>query len=220
MIFCVVSDGKVKDTKDLPECDIAVFGFGGLGEVDYECELKGESDKFEDAVKLSKSAACSVVCGCKTLSRGILRKSVAVADKGKLLGISDMNHVLEGEPYKSGAGLGVYALGGFKIGLCIENDLLFPEVFKALSMCGCNAVVAVMEEVKNVLPALIIRTYSYLFGMPVIMCGGSTAYYSEVSGDIATSNRDYSLFDVNPRSSYHLITTRSKGMFCEENEDY
>ena len=111
MILCVIADGRVKDTKSLPECDLAVFGFKGLGEVDYEEELKGVSDKFEDAARLSKSSACGVLSGCKTISRGMSRKSVAVADRGRLLGISDMNHVLDCEEFKSGSGLGFYTVG-------------------------------------------------------------------------------------------------------------
>lgn len=51
MVFCVIADGPLKDLQTLPECDVAVFGFNGLGEVDYEQELKGVSDKFEDAVR-------------------------------------------------------------------------------------------------------------------------------------------------------------------------
>ena len=75
MVFCVVADGTLKNFKTLPECDVAVFGFNGLGEVDYEKELKGVSDKFEDAARLSKAAGCGVLCGCYTKSRGD-RKSV------------------------------------------------------------------------------------------------------------------------------------------------
>ena len=119
MVLCVAADKSLKEIKSLPRCDIAVFGFNGLGEVDYENELKGLTDKFEDAARLSKSAECGVLTGCKTISRGMVRKSVAAADKGKLLGISDMNYVFDGDDYKSGAGLGVYTLGGYKIGLCI-----------------------------------------------------------------------------------------------------
>ena len=220
MVFCVIADGTPQDLLTFPECDIAVFGFNGLGEVDYEQELKGQTDKFEDAVRLSKSAGCGVLCGCYTKSRGVIRKSVAVADKGKLLGISDMNFVLDGEEYKSGAGLGVYSVGGYKIGLCIENDLYFPEAFKALSLCGCNAVVAFMEEIKNTLPALIIRTYSYLYGVPVIMCAGKTALYSEVSGEIATSCLPQSLFDVGLSPRYRKVNMRTKGLFNDFSEDY
>lgn len=220
MIFCVVADGAVKDVKSLPECDIAVFGFKGLGEVNYENELKGATDKFEDAARLSKSADCGVLCGCITNSRGLIRKSVSVADRGKLLGISDMNHVIDAENFKSGAGLGVFSVGGYKIGLCIENDLLFPDGFKAFSLCGCNAVVVFLEEIKNSLPPLLIRAYSYLYGVPVIMCAGNMAYCAEINGEIASSSQPFSLFDIRPLNSYHLVTLRTKGMFFDASEDY
>lgn len=220
MILCVVADGSLKDVKTLPECDVAVFGFKGLGEVDYENELKGVTDKFEDAARLSRAANCGVLCGCKTVSRGMVRKSVAVADRGKLLGISDMNHVIDCEQFKSGSGLGFYTVGGIKIGLCIENDLMFPDGLKALSMCGCNAVVAFMEEIKDNLPPLLIRAYSYLYGMPIIMSAGNMAYFSEISGAIAASRQPFSLFEITLRNRYHLVTTRTKGLFSDGREDY
>lgn len=220
MVFCVVADGTVKDLRSMPECDVALFGFNGLGEVDYEDELKGVSDKFEDAVRLSKSADCGVLCGCYTKSRGVVRKSVSVADKGKLLGISDMNFVLDGEDFKGGAGLGVYSVGGCKIGICIENDLLFPDAFKSLALCGCNVVAVFMQELKNVLPALVIRTYSYLYGVPIIMCAGKTAFCSEVTGELATSCLPVSYFDISPCPQYRKVTIRTKGLFNDFNEDY
>ena len=220
MILCVIADGRVKDAKSLPECDLAVFGFKGLGEVDYEEELKGVSDKFEDAARLSKSSSCGVLSGCKTISRGLARKSVAVADRGRLLGISDMNHVLDCEEFKSGSGLGFYTVGGIKVGICIENDLLFPDGLKALSMCGCNLIVAFMEELKDGLPPLLIRAYSYLYGIPIVLCAGNMAYFSEVSGAIATSAQPVSLFDISPKNRYHVVTTRTKGLFTDTREDY
>lgn len=220
MVLCVAADKSIKDVKSLPRCDIAVFGFRGLGEVDYENELKGVTDKFEDAARLSKSADCGVLSGCKTVSRGILRKSVAAADRGKLLGISDMTHVLDSEDYKSGAGLGVYTLGGYKIGLCIENDLLFPDGLKAMALCGCNAIVAFLEELKDNIPPLLIRAYSYLYGVPIILCAGNTACYAEVSGEIATSVQPYALYDVSLRNRYRVVTTRIKGLCPDFKEDY
>ncbi len=220
MILCVAADSCLKDIKSLPVCDMAVFGFRGLGEVDYENELKGLTDKFEDAARLSKTAGCGILCGCKTVSRGVVRKSVAVADKGKLLGISDMNHVIDGEQFKSGSGLGFYTVGGVKIGLCIENDLMFPDGLKALSLCGCNAVVAFMEEIKDNLPPLLIRAYSYLYGIPIVMSAGNMAYFSEISGAIATSSQRFSLFEVTPRNRYHVVTTRTRGLYTDGREDY
>lgn len=220
MIICVAAGGSIKDAANLPRCDIAVFGFKGLGEVDYESELRGVTDKFEDCARLSKTAGCGVVCACKTKSRGILRKSVAVADGGKLLGISDMTHVIDCEDWKSGAGLGFYSVGGYKIGLIVENDLLFPECFNSLSLCGCNLIIAVAEELKDNVPPLLIRAYSYLYGVPVVMCAGNMAYFSEVSGAIAGSAQQFSMFEITPQNRYHLITSRTRGLFVDGRKDY
>ncbi len=219
MVFCVVGGEDLKDAH-IPDCDLAVFGFSCLGEVDYELELEGRSEKFEEAAKLSKKYSCGLVAGCKTLSRGIIRKSVAAADRGKLLGISDMNHVLDGENYKSGAGLGFYRINGCNLGVCVENDLLFPDTFNALALCGCNAVVALLEELRDSLPPLVIRAYSYLYGVPVIMCAGKTAYFADPSGEIATSTQPVTLFEVSPKNRYRLVTTRTRGIFCGEKADY
>lgn len=219
MVFCVVNEGVVGKA-DLPECDLAVYGFAGLGEVDFEKELTGDSEKFEEAALFSKKANCGLICGCKTVSRGLVRKSAAVADRGKLLGISDMNHVLDGEQFKSGVGLGFYRVNGCKIGLCIENDLLFPDTFKALSLCGCNAVVVILEEIKDGVPPLLIRAYSYLYGVPVIMCAGRTAYFADISGAIATSTQNMSLFEISTENRYHIVTTRTRGISNDSRTDY
>lgn len=220
MIFCVVTEGGADEKTVLPECDVALFGFSGLGEVSYERELKGESDKFEEVARLSKSAECGIICGCKTNSRGLYRKSVAVSDRGRLLGIADMNHVIDGEDFKSGSSLGFYKVNGCKIGLCIENDLLFPDAVKSLTMCGCNVLVAVLEELKDGLPPLLIRAYAYLYGVPVVMCAGKMAYFADSTGAIATSSQRATLFEVTPRNRYHLVTTRLKGLTADAPVDY
>lgn len=219
MVFCVVNEGEVGSC-ELPDCDIAIYGFAGLGEVDFEKELTGDSEKFEDVARLSKKTNAGLICGCKTLSRGLLRKSVAVADRGKLLGISDMNHVLDSEQFKSGVGLGFYRVNGCKIGLCIENDLLFPDTFKALSLCGCNAVIVILEQLKDGIPPLLIRSYSYLYGVPVIMSAGRTAYFADVSGAIATSTQSVSLFEISAQNRYHIVTTRTRGISNDSKDDY
>lgn len=219
-MFCVVTENEMSEKISLPECDIALFNFSGLGEVDYESELKGLSEKLDIGARLSKRCNSALLCGCKTVSRGSVRRSVAVYDGGKLMGISDMNHVLDGENYKSGGSLGFYKLGGCKIGLCIENDLLFPDVVKSLSMCGCNAIVAFVEELKDNIPPLIIRAYAYLYGVPIVLCAGKCAFYADVSGELASSRQKTALFEITPQNNYHLVTTRLKGISAEDRPDY
>lgn len=220
MKICVVTDKKRRMTVRLPKCDVALFGFGALGLVDYESELEGKSEKFEQAAKLSQAAHCGVLCGCITNSRGMLRKSVAVAANGKLLGISDMLHVLDGEEYKSGGTLGVYTLCGYKVGLCIDNDLYFPEVIKACAVCGCNIVAVHSESVADGIPPLLIRAYAYLYGMPVVLCAGGNAYFADVNGVLASSNQDVAMFETTPKNCYRLVTTRRRGLFDAETDDF
>ncbi len=220
MKLCVVTDVPVKNITTMPECDVALFGFGCLGEVDYESELSGKSEKFEDVAKLSKAADCAVVCACITRGRGIKRKSCAVADRGKLLGISDMTHVIDDDDCKSGAHVGLYHANGYRVGMCIENDLYFPEDLRALSMCGAHAVCAVKEQLCDGVAPLLIRAYSYIYGVPMVMCAGRTAYFTGGAGSIASSTQSICLFEINTDRQYHIVGTRTQGLRAAHSEDY
>ena len=111
-----VSKGALRDFKEDTLCcegktggktDLLLFGFESLGEVNYEKELKGESNFFSDVALLSKQLKNVVVCGCVTDLRGLKRKSAIVAENGKLLGVSDMLNAVDGAT-NGGAALRVY----------------------------------------------------------------------------------------------------------------
>lgn len=220
MRICVLTEGQPSTTKKIPDCDLLVVGFQGLGEVDYESELKGKTEKFECIARRSKALNCAVICGCKTNSRGLIRKSLATFDKGKLVAISDMNCVMDKEEFKSGAGLGLFTLGGYKVGLLVENDLYFPENFGSLATCGCNLVVCALETATDSMPATLTRAYSYAYGVPSVTCAGKVAYFADVTGEMATSFQGINVFEHSPKNEYHLITQRRRGLFCRQVDDY
>ncbi len=211
---------RASDAVRLPECDVALMGFDYLGDVDYESELSGKTDKFGEFSRLTRASRCAAVCGCRTDSRGLKRKSAAVADCGKLLGISDMLHVVDGDGYKSGAVLGVYRLGGYKVGVCIDSDLYFPENIKALSLCGCNLLLCLMDNVRDNMPPLLARAYAYLYGMPVAMSAGGCAYFADITGEIASSGAPQTFFLAEPKNNYRVVSTRERGLCSSEREDY
>ena len=196
------------------------MGFDFLGDVDYESELSGKTDKFGEFSRLTKSGHCAAVCGCRTDSRGLKRKSAAVADCGKLLGISDMLHVVDGDGYKSGAFLGIYRLGGYKVGVCIDSDLYFPENIKSFSLCGCNLLLCIMESVSDNMPPLLARAYAYLYGMPVAMSAGGRAYFADITGGIASSGAPQTFFVAEPRNNYRVVSTRERGLCPSDKGDY
>ena len=220
MRICVVSDSQINSTHRLPQCDIALYPFSALGQVDYEQELSGKSEKFEELARLSGMNQCAVLAGCLTISRGLKRKSVAVAQSGRLIGISDMLNVLDGDDYKSGAGLGVYKLMGYTVGVCVESDLYFPDIFRTFSMMGCNLVAVHCDGVTDNVPTLLIRSYAYLYGAPVVLCADKGTYLANVDGTIVCSNRALTVFDITPKNNYRVVTSRRKGLFFDEQVDF
>lgn len=204
----------------LPACDIALFPFGTLSEINYSDELSGKSEKLETLAKYSGAAGCGVLCGCITDSRGIRRKSVAAAANGRLLGIADMLNVLDGEEFKSGAGLGVYAIGGYKVGLCIDGDLFFPECVQTLAMCGCNLIAVHCESVGDGMIPVLVRAYAYLYGIPVALCCTNAAYFADVTGVMACSNQDVAVFEASPKNCYRLVTSRRRGLLANTTNDF
>ncbi len=213
MKVCVVTSGTARPTA----CDVALFGFEKLGAVDYESELSGKSDKFEEVARLSLAAGCGVVCGCVTSSRGAVRKSAAAASCGKLLGITDMCRVFGGEEYRSGASLGLYSMGGARAGVLVENDIFFPECVRSLAACGCSLVLFLSEAPRPAYSVLM-RAYACLYGVPVVGCAGRTALFAETSGGFATSNLPLTLFETSPSRSWRTVTSRMRGGCGEEAE--
>jgi predicted amidohydrolase len=219
MKICVASS-PVKNCKFLPKCDLCLFPFGAIGEVDYESELDGKEEKCEEVARISKTFSCGVMCACVTNSRAILRKSVVAANCGKLLGISDMLTVFGGENYKSGASLGCFDINGYKVGVCIENDIYCPDIIKSLSLFGCNVVVAFCENLSDNIPPIIVRAFSYVFGIPIILCAKKISYFADITGEIASSNQNITLFESDPKNYYRIVSARRRGIYCDFSGDY
>ena len=115
-----VSRGRLREFRENYEGvdeELLLFGFDGMGEVSYEKELKNESDEFEQIALLTKTSKGVAVCGCTTDTRGLKRKSAVVAENGKLIGVSDTLHAVDGE-VSAGAALRVYETKLGKTGRC------------------------------------------------------------------------------------------------------
>ncbi|MBR2441956.1 MAG: hypothetical protein IKB20_02700 [Clostridia bacterium] len=208
-----VSRVRVKAFKDGYESegeDLILFGFNGMGVVSYEQELSGESGFFEETALLSKSAKAVVVCGCVTDTRGIKRKSALVAENGRLCGICDMLHALDGE-VSVGAGLKIYSTKIGRMGVVVADDIAFPEAVKSLALCSADFIVCPFGRVQSTLQQVLLRAYAYLYGVPIFFCGEGYCAVANTSGSIAFSS-PYSPVSVafDSAQEYHLIQTRQR----------
>ena len=219
MRICFVGRGRLGAfAKDYVygEEDLIVFGFEGMGEVSYEKELKGESDFFEETARLSKKAKGVVVCGCVTDTRGHKRKSAVVAENGKLAGVSDMLNVIDGEVSCGGA-IRVYETKLGRMGVVVAEDINFPDVVKALSLCGSDFIVCPFGRVVNTLQQVLLRSYAYCYGIPIFFCGDGYCMIAEPSGMLAFSSPHSPITaEFENVREYHLIETRRRGFYRAE----
>ena len=187
-----------------------VFGFADNGEVSYEKELKGETDFFETVARFSKRTQAAVVCGCITQTLGHRRKSVLVAENGKLLGVSDMLHAVDGE-LSAGAMARVYATRAGRMGVIVDEDLLFPDVLSALSVCGCDFIVCPFGRADGI-QSVLLRAEAYIYGVPILFCAEGYLAVANVNGEIEFASPLSPFYtDFMWKKEYHLIETRRRG---------
>ena len=203
------------------DCDLLVFGFDGLGEVDYRRELAGETSKLEDMAILSREAGCTVVSGCFTDSCGVRHKSAAIAEKGRILGVAGMLHVTEPNEFKSGAHLKVYETAAGKIGLCVGEDLYFPSVCESLALFDADVIVSVFGAAEDFVPQLMMRACAFSSGVNVCMCAAGIAQIASPDGDIRMrAARRECDFEFVPAREYRLTTVRTRALSQKKREDY
>lgn len=190
------------------EENLLIFGFEGGGDVNYERELKGHTSFFEEVALLSKSA--TVVCGCITDTKGYKRKSAVVAERGKLCGVSDALYAIDGE-VSAGATLRVYETKMGKMGVAVADDIRFPEVIKALALCGSDFIVCTYESVVDSFQQILLRAHAYCYGVPILFCGVGYCIAVDGNGNVifATPQKD-ALVDFENKKQYHLVQTRRR----------
>jgi hypothetical protein len=217
----LVTDGNIENFMNrmesgLPcskdwEAELFVFAFQESVRVSYEKELKGESCFFEQAAKFSKKTKSVVVSGCVTDTCGHKRKSALVAQQGKLLGVSDMIHAVDGE-VGSGASLRVYDTKIGRMGVAVAEDLIFPEVIRSLAVCGSDFIVCPFGKVGQ-MQSVLLRANAYSYGVPIVFCGEGYAMIAEASVEITYALPDCGVVELKNKKEYHLVETRRRGVW-------
>ena len=201
--------------------DLLVFGFNGMGLVSYKKELSGETEYFHDLAKLSKQLQSVVICGCDTDNYGVFRHSAAIADRGKILGVTDMAHSIDQSEYAAGGSLRVYDTGAGKIGLIILEDLFFPETARVLTLCDADIIICLFKKLENSMPQIFLRSGAFSNGVAMAMCAKNYACVADIRGNIAlASSADIVKTKIKIEKDYHLISSRKRGLYRDFNSGY
>lgn len=221
MRICFVTNGTLGEQPADCNADITVFPFQSLGEVSYERELKGETSLFEDVAILSKMGSNVVICGCYTNARGIKRKSAVVAEKGRILGVSDMVNRIDGSEYRCGAGVKIYDTKAGKLGIVVAEDLYFPQVLETVSRCGADLAISVFETLNEGLEQTLIRAGAFFFGIPVCMCALGYAQAADPMGKLRFSSpKSPCVLELERMQEFHIVETRRRGYFLKRKTEF
>ena len=211
MRICFVTKGGLDAVGEEAGADIVCYPLSALGEVSYERELKGETSLFEAVAMRSKALRCTVVGGCYTDARGIRRKSAVVAERGRLLGVSDLVNRIDGSTFGAGAGVKVYETAAGRLGVVVGEDLYFPKVVETLSLSGADAVLCLFEELSEGLELTLIRAHAFFYGLPVALCAFGYAAVADSEGRLFfASPAPVGRVTLPKEREYRLIETRRR----------
>ena len=201
--------------------DLLVFGFNGLGLVSYKKELAGETEYFQDLAKLSRQLSSVVICGCDTDTYGSFRHSAVIADKGKILGVSDMAHSTDESEFVAGGNFRVYDTSVGKIGLIVQEDLYFPESARVLTLCDADVIICVFKKVDGTMPQVMLRAGAFSNGVAMALCAEGYACVSDIRGKvILSSGADIIKAKMKVEKDYRLISLRRRGLYRDFNSGY
>lgn len=201
--------------------DVVVFSFNGMGLVSYKKELSGETEYFQDLAKLSKQLSSVIICGCDTDTYGVFRHSGVIADKGKILGVTDMAHSVDESEFVAGGSFRVYDTSVGKIGIIIAEDLFFPEVPRTLALCDADIIICLFRKVDDFMPHIMLRSGAFCNGVAMGLCAGNYACLTNVKGNvILAGSGDILKTSIGIEKDYHLISSRRRGLYREFNSGY
>ena len=201
----------------LPEREesILVFGFNGVNKINYKKELSGEENHLSNIARLSKRGNKVVISGAITDNFGIIRKSCLIAENGKLLGISDMNFCLDKAPYSSGAGHRIYQTKSYRIGVLVDDDIFDVDSIKAMALLSADVVICIMATEEKKQYSVLVRAYSYLFGLPVVICSTDGVIAGDMQGEICSSSKNDSATVIIPiKRNYRTCQFKKRGLKC------
>ena len=204
---------KGADVKKFDSYDVIVFGFEGLNKIRYKNELNGTESVLQNFASISKTSKKIIVSGAITDNYGVVRKSAVIVDNGKLLGISDMNLNVNSSGYSQGGGYRVYQTSKGRIGLIICDDIIDYDAVKSMSLCDADFIIVIESEEKPQYE-LLIRAYSYLFGVPIMLISNSNTIACDLTGEICGGSREKISEIILPtKKTYRVVQNKRRGVF-------
>ena len=80
-------------------------------------------------------------------------------------------------------------------------------MFKSLAICGAETIVCLTDFNKKEVHSILIRAYSFLLGVPIVLVFKGGCYVSNVNGELLEKTEN-NIYEVEPYSDFILKTTK------------
>lgn len=187
--------------------DVLVSPFADGETINYAKELKGDTTALKDLAAMTDYTDKSLVYAADTDNYGIIKRSAAVFENGKLLGISDATVAYSYDEHMPGANGKLYDLKSGKIGVSVDGDITAFELMRAFAICGAEAVIAVKKTKNKEIGGFLLRAYSYLLGIPFLLCAKDGVYAFDPQGNPITPDEN-GVYTLLPANEYALKTIK------------
>ena len=199
-------------SEEYKEDNVVVFNQFGLNKINYKNELNGSENALSNFARISKNSSKVLIAGAYSNNYGVKRKSCVIADKGKLLGIQDMCVSYDSNNFSVGGSHKIFQTSQGKVGIIVDEDIFSFESIKAMSICDVDVIIAIIFGEEKPQFNYLIRAYSYLFGIPIVVLSNSSILSSDINGELQGSQKVKDVHTVvYTKKSYRLITTKKRG---------
>ena len=212
-IYSQLSGGALNAQKEeLSNSKLALFGYGCIGKISYKRELSGEENMLSRFATLSRETSAILLAGAITDNYGVIKKSIIVCERGKLIGICDATLIQSESTFSVGGAFRVYHLNGLKLGVLVDDDLLNPEGVKAMTLCDADVIVCITSSPEKPEYNFLVRAYAYLYGVPFYLLTQNSVMASDIHGEITgKSTKNTSTIIVPTKKQYTLLKQKRRG---------
>ena len=197
-------------SETIVQSNLFLFASDNQMKIDYGEELSGKTHVVEDITLFSKKTKSVVLFSAITSTNGHLRRSVVVAEGGRLLGVSDSTRSEEREIF-AGANLCVYNGKQGKIGVIVSDDFYYPDRAQTLIDCGADYLFCLLPRF-DLSDGAIIRAYGKCFSVPVVYGTDGVSMIANEKGELLFSSPNSPVrFEVEGKTEYKLVQMRKRG---------
>jgi hypothetical protein len=139
-VFLPKASIKPLEKNFLPKDSLVLIGSGYVEHISLDDELRASSHLLRGLCSLSIKSNITFLCPTKIFCKGKIFFGTVVIDNGRLLGISDATHSVDGE-YSESNFLRVFETSKGRLGIVSGDDLYFFEVSRLMKLWECDCLI-------------------------------------------------------------------------------